>query len=387
MKKRILACLLALVMLIGVLPVMALAEDSSTAVSVHDEKAIIGSTGVEYDTLDEAMKYAASVDTIYLGKGTYCGNAAKPTEKGTGAGKSLTFVGAGTGETTWQICAPEEPYGSDGYCDYSFRDSDSITFQNMTVIGSVYPKGSTKWASVWHNDTQGLTYIDHITLKNCIFNGRADYWGYVTTTFENVTFNAPGTVASGIPDLKNVDYSLWTYTGKSYTFKNCTFNSAGKTINVYRHGDPGYDVTVNFENCTAINTGISKKSVLNINDSTLSDEHKYFINISGDNSVSGVGADDITCSRLFGFGGKLKKGNNTGRTIVNIEDTTVWKDGKMIKHNVDDITTGSYANGVAEGTANKYTDGYKDNAFTVTETGWVQQPDGSYKWMVTRVCQ
>ena len=99
-----------------------------------------------------------------------------------------------------------------------------------------------------------------------------------------------------------------------------------------------------------------------------------------------MGADDITCSRLFGFGGKLKKGNNTGRTIVNIEDTTVWKDGKMVKHNVD-ITGGSYDDGVTEGTANKYTDGYKDNAFTVTETGWVQQPDGSYKWMVTRVCQ
>ena len=387
MKKRILACLLALVMLIGVLPAMALAEDSSAAVSVSEGKAKVASTGdKEYDTLDEAMAAAEDGDTIYLGKGTYCGNAANPTVRGNGAGKSLTFVGAGTGETTWQICAPEEPYGSDGYCDYSFKGSDSITFQNMTVISSVYPKGSTKWASVWHNDTQGLTYIDHITLKNCIFNGRADYWGYETTTFKNVTFNAPGTVASGIPDLKNVDYSLWTYTGKSYTFKNCTFNSAGKTVNVYRHGDSGYDITVNFEDCTAINTGISKKSVLNINDSTLSDEHKYFINISGDNSVSGVGADDITCSRLFGFGGKLKKGNNTGRTIVNIEDTTVWKDGKMVKHNVD-ITGGSYDDGVTEGTANKYTDGYKDNAFTVTETGWVQQPDGSYKWMVTRVCQ
>ncbi len=32
MKKRILACLLALVMLIGVLPVMALADDAPTAV-------------------------------------------------------------------------------------------------------------------------------------------------------------------------------------------------------------------------------------------------------------------------------------------------------------------------------------------------------------------
>ena len=387
MKKRILACLLALVMLIGVLPVMALAENSSAAVSVPAGKAIIGSTGDEYDTLDEAMAAAASVDTIYLGKGTYCGNAANPTVRGNGAGKSLTFVGAGTGETTWQICAPEEPYNSDGYCDYSFKGSDSITFQNMTVIGSVYPKGSTKWASVWHNDTQGLTYIDHITLKNCIFNGRADYWGYETTTFENVTFNAPGTKASGIPNVLDVDYSLWTYTGESYTFKNCTFNSAGKTVNVYRHWDSGYDITVNFENCKAINTGISLKPVLSINDSTLHDEHKehkYLINISGDNSVSGVGADNITCSRLFGFGGK--PGNNTKRTIVNIEGTTVWKDGERVRHSMD-ITGGSYDDGVAEGTANKYTDGYKDNAFDILEaTEWAPH-DGSYKRTVTRKCK
>ena len=384
MKKRILACLLALVMLIGVLPVMALAEDSSTAVSVSKGKAKVASKGdKEYDTLDAAMADAASVDTIYLGKGTYCGNAAKPTEKGTGAGKSLTFVGAGTGETTWQICAPEKPYGSDGYCDYSFQDSDSITFQNMTVIGSVYLEGS-EWARVGHKDTQGLTYIDHITLENCIFNGRADYWGYKTTTFENVTFNAPGTEASGI---SVVDYSLWTYTGKSYTFKNCTFNSAGKTVNVYRHWDSGYDITVNFENCKAINTGISLKPVLSINDSTLHDkhnEHKYLINISGDNSVSGVDADNITCSRLFGFGGK--PGNNTKRTIVNIEGTTVWKDGERVSHSMD-ITGGSYDDGVAEGTANKYTDGYKDNAFDILEaTEWAPH-DGSYKRTVTRKCK
>ena len=398
MKKRILACLLALVMLIGVLPVMALAEDSSAAVSVSEGMAKVASTGdKEYDTLDAAMKAAKDDDTIYLGKGTYYGNAANPTkqnpalkfgEPGKEKMKSLTFVGAGTGETTWQICAPEEPYGSDGYCDYSFKGSDSITFQNMTVIGSVYPKGSTKWASVWHNDTQGLTYIDHITLKNCIFNGRADYWGYVTTTFENVTFNAPGTEASGIPGLNNVDYSLWTYTGESCTFKNCTFNSAGKTVNVYRHRDSGYDITVNFENCTAINTGISLKPVLSINDSTLHDEHnehKYLINISGDNSVSGVGADNITCSRLFGFGGK--SGNNTKRTIVNIEGTTVWKDGERVSHSMD-ITGGSYDDGVAEDTANKYTEGYKDNAFDILKaTDWAQQPDGSYKRTVTRVCK
>ena len=388
MKKRILACLLALVMLIGVLPVMALAEDSSTAVIVSDGMAKVGREGDDC-TLDKAMADAKDGDTIYLGKGIYCGNAKHPTEQnpalafgepGKEKMKSLTFVGAGTGETTWQIRALDPPANkSDGPCDYSFDGCDRITFENMTMVGSVY-QDETKRAEY----RQGFARIQHVTLKNCILNGMASYWGYDTTVFENVTFNAPGTEASGITD--KVDYSLWTYTGKSCTFKNCTFNSAGKTVNVYRHGDSGYDITVNFENCTAINTGISKKSVLNINDSTLSDEHKYFINISGDNSVSGVGADDITCSRLFGFGGKLKKGNNTGRTIVNIEDTTVWKDGKMVEHNVD-ITGGSYDDGVAEGTANKYTEGYKDNAFDILEaTEWAPH-DGSYKRTVTRKCK
>lgn len=380
MRKRILACLLALMMIIGILPVMALAEDSSAAVRVSDRKAKVASTGdKEYDTLDEAMKAAEDGDTIYLGKGTYCGNAEHPTEQNqalkfveSGSNKekmkSLTFVGAGTGETTWQICAPEEPYGSDGYCDYSFRDSDSITFQNMTVIGSVYPKGSTKWASVWHNNTQGLTYINHITLKNCIFNGRADYWGYVTTTFENVTFNAPGTEASGIPGVDDVDYSLWTYTGKSYTFKNCTFNSAGKTVNVYRHTYSGYNITVNFEDCTAYNTS-KNKQILNIKDSN----NDYTVNISGINSVSGVDPNRYTCSRLFQVE-SVGEGKNHYAT-VKIDGTTVWEKGKMVSHSVDT-------------TNDKYTDGYKDNAFDIiTETDWVQQTDGSYKRKVTRICR
>ena len=386
MKKRILACLLALVMLIGVLPVMALAEDSSAAVSVSAGKAIIGRTSdKEYDTLDAAMEDAVSGDIIYLGEGTYCGNAANPTASGNGAGKNLTFVGAGTGETTWQICAPKKAYGSDGWCDYSFDGSNRITFENMTVIGSVYPDGTRK-----ANDTQGFVRIHNLTLKNCIFNGRADYWGYETTTFENVTFNAPGTKASGI---SVVGYSLWTYTGKSCTFKNCTFNSAGKTVNVYCNGDTGYDITVDFEDCIVNSTNPESKSFLNINDGNMGG-NKYILNFTGINTVNGIKADgiqategshkeydkawkDVTCSKLFEFNTKYDSGTNkanSGRTVVNIDGTTVWEKGKMVSHSVDT-------------TNDKYTDGYKDNAFTVTETGWVQQSDGSYKWMVTRVCK
>ena len=375
MKKRILACLLALVMLIGVLPVMALADDSPAAVGLSYGQAKIDSTGNVYNTLDEAMEHAASVDTIYLGEGIYCGNAEHPTVRGKGAGKSLTFVGAGTGKTTWQIRALKYyggngVVGGDGWCDYSFQGSDSIKFQNMTVIGSVYLEDS-KWARIGRKDTQGLTYINHITLENCIFNGRADYWGYVTTTFENVTFNAPGTEASGIPGKDNKDYSLWTYTGESYTFKNCTFNSAGKTINVYRPGTSNYVITVNFADCTAYNTS-KNKQILNIKD----ENNDYTVNISGVNSVSGVDPNEDTCSRLFQVESVVGKGNDhyNHYATVKIDGTTVWEKGKMVSHSVDT-------------TNDKYTDGYKDNAFTVTETGWVQQPDGSYKWMVTRVCK
>lgn len=132
MKKRILSLLLILCMAVTLLPTAAFAEET-----VPKGGAKIGDT--VYDTLDEAMGAVNEGDTatIYLGEGTYSGNAANPTDQGKGAGKNLTFVGAGTGETTWQIQAVKQ-YGSDGWCDYSFKGSDRITFENMTVVGSVY---------------------------------------------------------------------------------------------------------------------------------------------------------------------------------------------------------------------------------------------------------
>lgn len=305
------------------------------------------------------MDAAVNGDTIYLGAGVYCGNAANPTQAGNGAGKSLTFVGAGTDKTTWQIKALATKYGSDGWCDYSFKNSDSITFEDMTVIGSVYlPDDTTKT-----DNTQGLTYINNITLKNCIFNGRADYWGYQTTTFENVTFNAPGTAASGID---TTDYSLWTLTGKSYTFKNCTFNATGKIINVYTYYSVDKnDVTVNFDSCT-VNSTNANKTALNINDLPMTNagkDFKFYVNITGNNTVNGLDADFYTCSRLFSFGGFVGawKGYNSGSTVVKIEGKTVWENGvRTVDHNGNDFATGSYNNGTGSGSSNQYTDGYKD---------------------------
>lgn len=336
-QNRFLAALLAVAMMLQMLPMLAFAEDATGTGETY--KAWIGEQG--YPSLEAAVTAAGDGATIILGEGVY--SLGDTQQKVTT--KSLTFVGKGPDKTTWQIQAPQAPYGSDGWCDYSFDGSNSITFQDMTVIGSVYPDGTIK-----AKDTQGYVRVQNITLKDCVFNGRADYWGYISTTFDNVTFNAPGTTES---EISSTNYSLWTYTGKTYTFRGCTFNSTGKTINVYRQGDPGYDVTVNFENCTVnskfapfVSRFTSTKTALNINDSNCN----YIINITDPNVTAA--RDTTTCSQVFGFGGKTA--SNSGRTEVywNNSAEPVWKEGKMQTHS--------------------YTDGEHDKAFTTSYSEWTR---------------
>ena len=173
------------------------------------------------------------------------------------------------------------------------------------------------------------------------------------------------------------------------TFDSCTFNSSGKVINVFTdYGAGKNDIIVNFKGCTVNNTS-PNKAVLNINDSNM-DKFKYILNISGNTTVTGVDVDKATCSRLFGFSGKA--GNNTGRTIVNFGNTTVWEDGKMVDAKayhtdgvkVDGVT---YGNGGSGANDILYAEGYKDNAFTITYSEWTKNPDGTQSREGTKTCK
>lgn len=352
-QNRFLAALLAVAMMLQMLPMLAFADDATGTGETY--KAWIGEQG--YPSLEAAVTAAGDGATITLGEGVYSLGGTQNTQKVTT--KSLTFVGKGSDKTTWQIQAPQTKYGSDGYCNYSFDGSNSITFQDMTLIGSVYPDGTIK-----AEDLQGYVRVQNITLKDCVFNGRADYWGYTSTTFDNVTFNAPGTTES---EISKANYSLWTYTGNTCTFKDCTFNSKGKTINVYRPGDPGNDVTVNFENCT-VNSNFSlyvlfDKTALKIDDSYMGN-HKFIININ-DPTVTAA-RDTMTCSQVFGFGGK--SACNTGKTEVywNNSVEPVWKGGEMKTHS--------------------YTDGEHDKAFTTTYSEWTKIDERNETRDVTKTC-
>ena len=321
-------------------PAAAPAAAPSAAPSV----AWIGETG--YPTLEEAVNAAASGDTIVLGEGKFTLYKKGADTKG----KSLTFVGQGADKTAWGIGAtlPDPAYfGTEYNGDYSFDGSGTITFRNMTL-----QSGSA--------DYLGFIRADKTVVENCVINGKTFYWGYSSAIFRNTTFFCP-----------NGDYAVWTYSSPEMTFDGCTFNSSGKTINVYTdYGAGKCDITVNFKDCTVNSEApITIKNVLNINDSNMGN-YKYRIHISGNNSIKGlVYRDKVTCSRWFGFGGK--PGNNTGRSVVTFDSTPVFENGEMLGHELHP----------------EYTDGYKDNAYTVTTTEWVKAEGGThYTRSMKKVC-
>ena len=350
MRKRMLSIWLCLMMVMSILPTVSFAAESDTApeggAKIYvdavkgDDTTGNGTDTTPYKTVEKAVTAAASGATIQLGAGNY--TLYGVSSVGHTKGKDLTFVGRGADKTGWNIGA-EVPdpanFGTEYNGDYSFDGAGTITFRNMTLRS-----GSA--------DYLGFIRADQTVVEDCTINGKTFYWGYKSATFTNTTFNCP----SG-------DYALWTYSSPTMTFNNCTFNSSGKVINVYTDfGADKQDITVNFEDCTV--TGSSVKQVLNVNDSNMG-SFKYILNISGNNTVSGVPYDKTTCSRLYGFGGKART-NNTGRLDVTIDGTPVWAKGKMLKH--------------------KYSAGEQDNAFTTVEGDWITKPDGTQIRTVTKTC-
>lgn len=291
-------------------------------------------TGVIYNDLKTATAAAQSGDTIKLGEGNY--TLYGVSSVGHTKDKDLTFEGLGTDKTAWNIGA-EVPdpanYGTEYNGDYSFDGAGTVTFKNMTLRS-----GSA--------DYLGFIRPNNTVVYNCIVKGKTAYWGYNTAVFENTTFYPP-----------TGDYALWAYSSKVMTFNNCTFNATGKVINVYREAST-QNVTINVNDCTFNSNGDKSKQALNINDSTMGD-NKYILNITGNNTVTAA-RDDITCSQLFGFGGKAET-NNKGKTDVYINDELVWSGGEKKTHS--------------------YTDGERDKAYDVTYTNW--NPAGAGTWTRT----
>ena len=300
-------------------------------------------TGATYADLATAVAEASSGDTIKLGEGNY--TLYGVDSKGHTKGKDLTFEGAGADKTSWYIGA-EVPdpanYGTEYNGDYSFDGAGTVTFKNMRLRSG-------------KADYLGFIRANNTVVDGCVIDGKTCYWGYQSATFTNTTFNAP----SG-------DYAIWTYSSPVMTFDGCTFNASGKAINVYTdYGAGKHDIKVNVRGCNFKSkpSPFARKQALNINDSNMGN-FKYIIDITG--STATAERDKVTCSQLFGFGGKPDT-NNTGRTDVTINGTLAWSGGKMQTHS--------------------YTDGEHDQAYDVVYGDWSTDGSGTWTGEVTKTCR
>lgn len=353
-----------------------------------------------YPTLGEAVENAPSGSTIELSAGTYSLysysanpkalhnpsiSSTNPEWKQYIAGKSLTFVGHSADDTFWNIGTPYYDAGGEANGDYSFDGANVITFKNLTLQSPVQYDGTL--LSSQKNYT-GFIRPDETIVEDCVINGRTAYWGYKSAMFKNTTFNAP----SG-------DYAIWTYSSPEMTFDNCTFNASGKVINVYTDfGATQHDFTINFDSCT-VNSTKANKTALSINDSLMTDSgcnHKFYVNIIGNNTIKGLKPDTKTCSRLFGFSNDKINYNginyDSGATVVTINDVPVWEKAQRpenISHNGNNFDKGTYDNGNGNGNANQYTEGYKDNAFDTNVTEWTLKANttNTYVRTITKQCQ
>lgn len=346
-QNRILAALLAVVMMFQMLPMMAFADEGAGSEGAPSD-VTLKSTGKSYSDLQEAVKAAESVDTILLGEGKYSLYGIPST--GMTKGKDLTFVGQGTDKTVWAIGAdvPDPNKTGEYNGDYSFDGAGTVTFENMTLRPGNATDPNTKLGFIRPNNT---------VVDKCEIVGWTAFWGYKSAEFTNTTFK---------PSL--FKDAIWVYSSKEATFNNCTFTT-GRGVKVYTEEDKS--VTVNFNNCTVENS--PSHPAIYIDELVLDNEsssNRYTINITGSNNVNAA-TYKMTCSKLFGFRNIPQIKQPGHFTNVKIDGELVWSEGEMKTHD--------------------YTDGEKEKAYDITYSssnpnGWVEE-DGHYKRHVIKTCK
>lgn len=335
-KNRVLAALLAAAMMFQMLPLMVFADDGAASSDVK----IKGKEGT-YTSLKEAVEKAESGDTILLGEGDY--TLYKVDSKGMTKGKDLTFVGKGTDKTTWYIGAyVTDPNKTGEYTgDYCFDGAGTVTFEDMTLRAG--PATDT-------NAKLGFIRPDNTVVDKCEIVGWTAFWGYDSAVFKNTTFKP----------IEGKD-AIWVYSSKEATFDDCTF-TAGRAVKVYT--EENKSVTVNFNNCTVENSG--SHPAIYIDEYVLERDggtQRYNINITGNNHVKAQ-TNTYTCSKLFGF--RTANAHPGHFTNVSIDGKLVWSEGEMLTHD--------------------YTDGEKDNAYTIDPVSEWENKGDHFERKVTKTC-
>lgn len=251
------------------------------------------------NAIDKAFtndKTATGVEvTLPAGSIKLKGETASAVEKAV-KGKDVTFVG--NGDKTTYDNTPEKA----GDADYSLQGAASVTFKNMTI-------------NLGAKDYNGFVRAGNLYFENCKIIGRGSYWGVGEVVFKNCEFTAP-----------DADYCITLYSGKSFTFENCTFNSAaGKFINAYVEQFEGEANVVNLTNCV-FNAGKANKAAICLKSYKNAIWKVTFTNCNVEQCKADGDTDDLLTGSKY-YSVRNETGTVPAGTTVTVDGTVVWANG------------------------------------------------------------
>ena len=337
--SRLLALLLALVMVVGMMPTVAFAEEAEDVVVAtegQDKQTTSGdttssgegttedvTTGEQVQSLAQKVYAASDNQTITLTAGTY--EIPEGVESGKTVPTGLTISGAGAENTIVNVQGITQ---GESTATYFFDGGKAVTFKNLTINF-----GET-------SDFDGFARAGDMTFENVTIKGMGSLWGTGAVKFTNCSFVYPD------EGYNEWTYNLWTYSGSSFTFENCAFaaklgggneqNPAkGKFVNVYNQATTG-TVGVSMDTCKfktekADGTSVTaNKPILNVGTGSA-----WNISMSSiDISEAEAATDETTGSNLYGGSGISSSKTDTS---VTINGTTAWTNGEKATANVAEV--------------------------------------------------
>ncbi|GGL47021.1 hypothetical protein GCM10009039_01650 [Halocalculus aciditolerans] len=163
--------------------------------------------GTYYPSVQAALDAAEDGDTVELAPGAYTLDSSLEMETA-----GVTLSGAGEGETT---------IDASGLDHYGIDVRESVTIEDLTVLGPKAEEGDSKWDNFGIHAGNGEEYID-VTVRGVTVTGSAltelDLIGVEGATVEDVTLDGRDTAGSGLglSDAKNVSVSGIEVTGNQW---------------------------------------------------------------------------------------------------------------------------------------------------------------------------
>ena len=219
--------------------------------------------------LNEALAEAADNYVVELGAGEYT----LPSV----AGKSIHLIGAEDGVVLNILGAKPNPA--------------NVKLENVTVKHS-------------NENYTGFQHTNSEYYKDCVIEGQPFLYG------ENVVFSGCTFVQTS-----SGAYNVWTYGAKNVTFNECVFNSAGKSVLIYKEAGIG-EQTVTFNTCTLnASTPVEGKAAIEIDSSFPSgNAGHYTVNINN-TTANGFALGSVSFNSLW----NEKKGDNCTVKVNGVE--------------------------------------------------------------------